>query len=206
MYYRPGNAYLVLAGDFETEQAMRWLEQYFGSIPAGEGEVPRVTIREPEHDEERRIERRKAVPLPAYIAGYYIPHDGHPGFLSLDSGLEHPVGRPQLRVYQSLVYEKQLALQADAFSSVREHPNLFMAILIMNQGASTRRRRSCPGRGIPEDDDGAGNRCRTRESENQIRSSYIMGRQTVRDKATALVTPPHPSGHRDPLWESSGCS
>ena len=29
IYYAPSNAYLVLAGDFDTEQAMTWIEQYF---------------------------------------------------------------------------------------------------------------------------------------------------------------------------------
>ena len=32
-YYVPSNAYLVLAGDFDTDQALEWVQQYFGPIP-----------------------------------------------------------------------------------------------------------------------------------------------------------------------------
>ena len=186
MYYRPGNAYLILAGDFETEQAMEWVEQYFGSIAAGDGAVPRVTIREPEHHEERRIERRKAVPLPAYVAGYYIPHDGHPDSypLTLASSILSE-GRSS-RVYQSLVYDKQLALQADAFSSVREHPNLFMTILIMNQGESLEEGEAALDAEFQKMMTDPVTDAELEKAKNQIRSSYIMGRQTVRDKANAL--------------------
>ena len=40
------------------------------------------------------------------------------------------------RVYQSLVYDKQLAIEADASGNFTEDPNLFFAILIMNRGAN----------------------------------------------------------------------
>ncbi len=187
LYYRPGNAYLVLAGDFETTRAMEWVEQYFGSIPAGEGEVPRVTLREPEHHEERRIERRKPVPLPAYVAGYYIPHDGHADSypLTLASSILSE-GRSS-RVYQSLVYEKQLALQASAFTSVREHPNLFMAILIMNRGASLEEGEAALDAEFQRMMTEPVTDAELAKAKNQIRSSYIMGRQTVRNKADALA-------------------
>ena len=185
-YYSPGNAYLVLAGNFETDSAMEWVEEYFGGIPSGEDVIPRVEVREPERGEERRIERQKAVPLPAYIAGYFIPEDGHPDSYPLTlAGSILAQGRSS-RLYQSLIYEKQLAVQADAFSSVREHPNLFMAILIMNQGAALEDGEAALNDEFrrmmeePVSDD------ELEKAKNQIRSSYITGMQTVQDKAGAL--------------------
>lgn len=32
-WYGPNNATLTLGGDFDTKQALAWIEQYFGPIP-----------------------------------------------------------------------------------------------------------------------------------------------------------------------------
>jgi zinc protease len=36
MWYRPGNATLVIAGDLDRDQTRAWIEKYFGEIPAGQ--------------------------------------------------------------------------------------------------------------------------------------------------------------------------
>jgi len=36
MWYRPNNATLVVAGDFDREQTKQWIEKYFGEIASGE--------------------------------------------------------------------------------------------------------------------------------------------------------------------------
>ncbi len=42
VYYVPNNATLVVAGDFETEEAKKLIEDYFGPIPKGEEIVKKV--------------------------------------------------------------------------------------------------------------------------------------------------------------------
>lgn len=185
-YYVPSNAHLIVAGDFDTEAALSWVGEYFGSIPAGSGPPPRVEIREPERNEERRVEVEKAVPLPAYLAGYFIPEDGHPDSYPLVvASMILAEGRSS-RIYQSLVYDKQLALEADSAAGIREDPNLFYSILIMNQGVT------------PEEGEAALEAEYQRMMEepvtdeelekarNQLRSSYILGRESIADKAGAL--------------------
>src|SRR5437773_6652055 len=39
-YYRPSNAVLTIAGDFDPEQALTMVERHFGSIPPGERKTP----------------------------------------------------------------------------------------------------------------------------------------------------------------------
>ncbi len=185
-YYAPSNAYLIIAGDFDTVETVRWIEEYFGSIPSGDGPVPRVTVREPAHDSERRITREKTVPLPAYVAGYYVPEDGHPDSYPLVMASSILAEGRSSRVYTSLVYESQLALQADSGASFREHPNLFFAILIMNQGASIEdgeTRLNAEFQRMMEEPVTVEE---LEKARNQMRSSYIMSRQSVDDKAGAL--------------------
>lgn len=185
-YYVPGNAYLVLAGDFDTSEAMSLVEKHFGDIPPRAGPPPRVSIREPARNEERRIEVHKAVPLPAYVAGYYIPEDGAPdSYPLMVASMILSEGRSS-RVYQSLVYESQLALEADSGASVREDPNLFFAVLIMNQGATVEDGEAAMEAEFRRMAEEPVTDAELEKARNQIRASYILGRQSVEDKAAAL--------------------
>ena len=46
-YYRPDNAVLVVAGNFEQQQLDAWVDQYFAPIAAPKRAIPRVTAIEP---------------------------------------------------------------------------------------------------------------------------------------------------------------
>jgi zinc protease len=72
-YYAPGNAVLVIVGDFEQAQAKRWIQQYFGSIPARA--VPPVPdISEPKQMAEKRVKQSDPLaPRPALALGYHVP-------------------------------------------------------------------------------------------------------------------------------------
>jgi zinc protease len=52
-YYVPSNAVLTVVGDFEQAQALAWIKQYFGAIPAGKA-PPQPDLAEPRQTEERR--------------------------------------------------------------------------------------------------------------------------------------------------------
>jgi zinc protease len=185
-YYVPSNAYLVLAGDFDTSEAVDLIDEQFGDIPPREGPPPRVAIREPARNAERRIDVQKAVPLPAYVAGYYIPADGDPdSYPLMVASMILSEGRSS-RIYQSLVYDSQLALEADSGASVREDPNLFFAILIMNQGATLEDGEAAMEAEFRRMAEEPVTDAELEKARNQIRASYILGRESIEDKAEAL--------------------
>jgi zinc protease len=72
-YYAPGNAVLVVVGDFERSQAKRWIQRYFGSIPARA--VPAAPdISEPKQMAEKRVKQSDPLaPRPALALGYHVP-------------------------------------------------------------------------------------------------------------------------------------
>lgn len=186
-YYVPGNATFVLAGDFKADQAIDWMKKYFGSIPKGSNPIARSTVREPAQEKERRVTHAKAVPLPAYVAGYHIPADGDPDSYPLVIASSILSDGRSSRIYRSLVYEKRLALEAQASGNFTEHPNLFFATIFMNQGAAM----------------GAAERALTTElnrlmtdpvsdkelekAKNKMRAEYAFARQSVQEKAQALA-------------------
>ena len=51
-YYRPDNAVLIVAGDFEPAQLDAWIDRYFGPLVSPKEPIPRVKVAEPERMED----------------------------------------------------------------------------------------------------------------------------------------------------------
>src|SRR5262249_27594740 len=135
-YYVPNNATIVIAGDFKTEQTFDWMKKYFAAIAKSQQPITRPNVKEPPQEKERRVDHRKAVPLPAYVAGYHMPADGSPDSYPLVIASSILSDGRSSRIYRSLVYDKRLAVEAEASGNFTEHPNLFFATIILNRGAS----------------------------------------------------------------------
>ena len=71
-YYAPNNASLAIVGDFDPAQAKRWVEQYFGDIPAGKPLQPPsaapVTL-----GSSRRVVLEDRVQLPRLYSAWISP-------------------------------------------------------------------------------------------------------------------------------------
>ena len=77
-YYAPGNAALVVVGDFDADQTRRWIEQYFGPIAARDV-PPQPDISEPRQTKEKRVQRTDPLaPRPGLAIGYHVPPRGTP--------------------------------------------------------------------------------------------------------------------------------
>ena len=82
-YYQPGNAVLVVVGDFSETDAKRWVEKYFGNIPSQKAEaLPDLT--EPRQEAERTVTRvDKLAKKPAIAFGYQMPKRGTPEYYAM---------------------------------------------------------------------------------------------------------------------------
>jgi zinc protease len=72
-YYAPNNAALALVGDFDETQAKKWVEKYFGSIPASK--LPaKPDLSEARQEAEQRFSRiDKLANKPALGIAYQMP-------------------------------------------------------------------------------------------------------------------------------------
>ncbi|HEY4369186.1 MAG TPA: pitrilysin family protein [Steroidobacteraceae bacterium] len=72
-YYVPGNAVLVVAGDFDAAQTKGWITQNFATIPSRP--VPPIPdISEPQQTKEKHASMTDALaPRPALAIGYHVP-------------------------------------------------------------------------------------------------------------------------------------
>ena len=78
-YYRPDNATLVVAGDFDPAQLERWVDRHFGPLQAPRGPVPRMPVVEPPREADARTVLAAAqVPAPAVALMWRGPAASHP--------------------------------------------------------------------------------------------------------------------------------
>jgi zinc protease len=107
-YYSPNNASMAIVGDFDPVQVKKLVEKYFGSIPAGP-DVPPVTVETPTIEKERRVTVTDQIELPRVYMAWFSPPIFKPGDADADLLAEILGGGKSSRLYQSLVYEKQIA-------------------------------------------------------------------------------------------------
>jgi zinc protease len=124
-YYAPNNATLIVAGDFRRDALFPEIQELFGKIPRGP-QPPKVVTVEPRQLGERRVTLRKDAELPLIFAAYHAPNLTHPDSFALDVLATVLGGGQSSRLYQRVVYEKQLASFVSAdYSGNHVDPCLF---------------------------------------------------------------------------------
>ncbi len=133
-FYVPNNAVLSIAGDITIDEAKKLIEKYFGSIPKGEGTIPRPTQVEPLNKGEVRDTIGVKDQLPMIVQAYHIPAQGTQDFYAVDMLNQLLSQGESSRLNRSLVDEKELALFAAAFTYNTEHPGLTLAYSLATMG------------------------------------------------------------------------
>jgi len=133
-FYVPNNAVLSIAGDIDVAATKKLIEKYFGSIPRGQGEVPRPTQVEPLNKGEVRDTVWGKDQLPMVVQAYHIPAQGTPEYYAIDMLNQLLSQGESARLNKSLVDEKQVALYSGAFTYNTEHPGLTLAYSLANMG------------------------------------------------------------------------
>jgi len=136
-YYVPNNAVLVVVGDFDTPQAESLIKQDFAHLANGPESFCRGVVSipaEPPQVERRLVKLEKDVALPAFVEGYHMPADGTPDAYPLRIAAKMLSQGESSRIYRRLVYEKQVAVQAESEGNFTEDPNLFFVMVVLNPG------------------------------------------------------------------------
>jgi zinc protease len=134
-YYRPDNAVLIVAGDLDPKQFDAWVDRYLGTVPKPSAPIPRVTVKEPARAEEKHFDEHGAnVPLPAVGLTWLIPPAQSDDTEALQVASTMLSDGDSSRLYQSLVYKKQLAQSANANADTREDTGLFTVTAVMAGG------------------------------------------------------------------------
>jgi zinc protease len=185
-YYVPGNATLVLSGDFDPKEALAMVTQYLGRIPKASRPVPRDIPKEPPQTKERRVRLEENWPLPAVVIAHHITYDGHPDSYPLHVASKVLSDGQSSRIYKKLVYEKQIALAAFGGANIIEDPNLFFAVAIVQPGHSPEEATSALIAELDRLIAEPISQNELQQAKNQFARDYILQRESNKDKAQVL--------------------
>ena len=134
-YYRPDNAALIVVGNFDPAQLNAWVDKYLGPLKAPAGAVKRVSTVEPKRTHAGTYNGYGPnVPLPAVAITWLGPKASDPdapALKVLDAILSS--GKSS-RLYDKLVYEKQLAAEVYSNADLPAQPGNFAVGAILASG------------------------------------------------------------------------
>ncbi|MDR0421213.1 MAG: insulinase family protein [Prevotellaceae bacterium] len=123
MYYVPNNATLVIAGDFQTDNAKKLVEKYFGDIPRGTQQMTRYHIVEKPLGGEIKDTIYDNVTLPAVFMGYRSPAYGTKDFYTLEI-MNSILSEGNSSRFKDNIDNKKKATQTFLLSIPMENPGL----------------------------------------------------------------------------------
>ncbi|OGN49173.1 MAG: peptidase M16 [Caulobacterales bacterium RIFOXYB1_FULL_67_16] len=186
-YYRPDNAYLIVAGNFDQAQLDRWIDQYFTPLKNPTTPIPANNVVEPEPTAPRdAVFYAPNVPLPAVVIGWPTVKyaDADRAALTVLDGILS-TGESS-RLYRSLVYDKQIAAQIGSTPDFAQQAGNLTALAIMAQGHTAEEGIAALNAEIARLRDAPVTAAELTEAKNEIVADALRNRETVDDRATAL--------------------
>lgn len=139
-YYRPDNVMLVVAGKFDPQQALQYIEQYFGVLPQPDEPIDDTYTIEPAQDGERTVVVRRVGEIKYVGAAYHVPSGSHPDYAAARALVYILGDEPSGRLYQQLV-ETEIASNVFTMASGFAEPGLFQAYAEVPVSGSTEQAR-----------------------------------------------------------------
>ena len=186
-YYRPDNAILIVAGNFDQAQLDGWINEYLAPIANPDRPLPDNNVVEPEPTGPREATfHAPNVPLPAVVLAWptvaYRDADRIP-LTVLDGILS--TGESS-RMYRSLVYEQQIAAQASSGPDFSQQAGYLSAYAIMADGETPETGIAAIRAEIAKFRDAPVTEAELTEAKNELVANALRARETVDDRANVL--------------------
>jgi len=185
-YYRPDNATMVVVGDFEPAQLDAWVDKYFGPIAKPGRPLPRVQVKEPPRKSEIRLTEYGRNDLPAVGLTYLTPREADPDSDALRVADAILSAGESSRLYNSLVYNQQLAAEVNSNSETREDASLFVVTAVLSEGKKAADAEKSLLAEIKKLQDAPVSAAELEKAKNQIITNQLRQRETSNGKALAL--------------------
>ena len=116
-YYTPGNAVLTIAGDFDAKHARTLVEEYFGVFPKGPAKpaLRPMAVAQKFETPLRQVVQDEVM-LPRLFLAFRSPVFGSDGYYAASLTAAILGARKGSRLYRTLVREKQVAAESNAFT------------------------------------------------------------------------------------------
>lgn len=187
-YYRPDNAVLVVAGNFDQAQFDAWVDRYFAPIARRGIAIPRVTVQEPVRAQARSYTVYEPnTPLPAVLISYPAPpaSDADAAAMEVLDGILST--GDSSRLHQSLVYRDRVASQASSFVDIKQGRGSLATYAILTGGQTAEAGEAALRREIARFRDTLVSAAELDEAKNELITGALRERETVEGRAEALA-------------------
>jgi zinc protease len=186
-FYRPDNAVLVVAGDFEPAQLDGWVDRYLGAVPRPSAAVPRVKVDEPPRAAAKRItEKAPNVPLPAVAYTWLAPRANASDSQALYVAAAILSTGDSSRMVQSLVYKQQVAQEVGAYADLRGDLGLFVVTATPASGKTPAEAKKAIEAELKKLEETRATAAELEKVKNILLTNELQGRETNAGKAFAI--------------------
>ncbi len=150
-YYRPNNALVAVAGDFQRDAMLERIKELYSDIPAGD-DIQRPARPEPPQKGEHRLTVEGPGETTIYEVAYHTPPASHPDFfplLIMDSLLSGPrglnlfggggVSNKTSRLYRKMVEEKDVVVDLHGGLPATIDPFLYSLHFLIHPQSTTQK-------------------------------------------------------------------
>ncbi len=186
LYYSPNNAFIVVTGDFATDEIVPRIKAAFGSIPRG-AEPPQVHAEEPPQKGERRTYLKKEAELPFILMYYHTPNLKSPDSYALDLLTVVLAGGRSSRLYHDLVYQKRLARSVDAdYNGVSVDPTVLSVTAQLLPGVEPAEMEREIDSIVQKVQSELVSERELQKAKNQIEAAFVFGRDSIFGQAMKI--------------------
>src|SRR5688572_8522566 len=186
-FYRPDNATLIVVGDFNQGELDGWVKKYFGAISKPAEKIPRVTVKEPPWKSDRlETSYSTKAPLPAIAFTYLAPSVQSKDAPALSVAEEILAGGESSRLYQSLVYEQQVAQSISCSADLHEDAGLLVFRAILASGKPVEVAKKSLASQIENVLKHGVTEAELAKAKNRLLTGKLMERETANGQASAL--------------------
>jgi predicted Zn-dependent peptidase len=185
-YYAPNNAVIALAGDFDPNEALALLNQYFGDIPARGRPAYQPGELAPQAAERTESLSDPLAQLPGFHVTYHIPADREPDHYPIDL-LAMALGDGESsRLYQELVKKRELLQSLNVGTDSRRGPDLFSVWAVLAEGKDPKLARDAIYKEFVKVAKTGLSPRELDKAKNRVRSSFVFGLSSTLDRALVL--------------------
>jgi len=178
-HYSADRATIVVVGDVKADEIVEQIRKHFKTVPH-ENNNQRPAAAEPEQKGERKVTLRREAELPCIIIAYHTPTFPHEDSYALDVLSTVLSAGKSSRLYQSLVYEKKIALGAFAdYSGFNKDPYLFTFFATAAPGKEIGGVEDAVNSEIEKIKETVPTEREIQKAKNQIEASFIMGQDSI---------------------------
>jgi zinc protease len=138
-YYAPNNATMVIAGDFNRDSALTWVNRYFGAIPRGPQMPPRPVVPSVTIARDTFLVLEDRVTLPRLYETWKSERMFHENDAPLDVLADVLAGDKNSRLYKRLVFDMQVAQDVTAYNNSTKLDGYFNVIVTPKPGQTPAR-------------------------------------------------------------------